>query len=421
MPGQRRGGRLAAAAKGGGRCSRGGAVASDPPAKRRFVAGGVEDAREEGAGDIEDSTRPSATSSAVPRMLELLTASQLSATYGKGFELMKRMGFSPDSGLGLRADALAAPLKAHDQGRSRRGLQGASEVPQPPPSVARRAGRPTDDLLAEVLAAMRKVGDEAAAEELLRLATGVRLHGDVDDNDVPTGAGRPCTGAAPRRRGMGGSRAVVPGLEASSSCGGSDSEASSGSAPPRPRPGEDRAVAIVLKRMTSDGVFPVLLEEQARALMWKGRFAAALGSYEEFLQRRCDAFRIVRCPGDGRGGGSTGALVLPAEGRGGGISTGKYSMWVQRQRAAAGGKAKNKWRHVERVVVRMCCAFESEPGVAVAQDCLAEVGVVVSAVLAPGDGSRAAAGDEGGSSGSEGALDWSEDVAGDAPVARVKR
>ena len=66
-----------------------------------------------------------------PKVLHPLGAAQLSDMYGKGFDLLKRMGFA-GAGCGLRSDSLQAPPRAHDQGRSRRGVQGASEVEDQP-------------------------------------------------------------------------------------------------------------------------------------------------------------------------------------------------------------------------------------------------------------------------------------------------
>merc|ERR1719506_3437459 len=91
-----------------------------------------------------------------------ISSAQLSATYGKGFELLQRMGFTAGS-QGLRADSLAAPLRAHNQGRSRMGVQGEEEGSSPPfvaaPNVAQGASRPMNELLMEVLASMQENGD----------------------------------------------------------------------------------------------------------------------------------------------------------------------------------------------------------------------------------------------------------------------
>lgn len=383
----------------------------------------------------------------VAKVLAPLDASALSATYGRGFAMIRRMGFKAGSGLGLREGALVAPLLAHDQGRSRRGVQSQDEQPEMQEGMeavlanARGSGRPTDQLLAEVLATMREAGDADAATELLRLAACVGIGGSSSsfenlDDALGFSTRNPAASAAVqhrwKRRGHSG-RAVVPGLDAGSDDEDEEDEGSSEAQERRSRPGEDRAVAVVLNRLNSDAAFPIVLEEQARELLWRRRYEEQLGDYEDFIERRSDAFRLVRCPG-------AEALVLPAPGRGGaggGAIAGKYSSWCQRQRSGAGAKAKKKWKHIEKVVSRLCAAAGEEHH----QDAHAPAS-------APTDTDRGGGGGEGGgvegggeggggpagaraaqprkeeeeeqeaglSSDGEG-LAWAEDVEGDASVA----
>lgn len=278
---------------------------------RRFVPG-------------TEAASPSNHDAALTAVLEPLSTAELSAKYGKGFELLRRMGFRP--GLhGLREGALGTPLQAHDQGSSRRGVQGVEErheVPEDEVQIADCAsGRPLPELLEGVLRSMREAGDHEEAAELGRLATILGVE-ELLAADVLAGG-------------------------ASSS---SDSDEEESEHPPHPR--EAEAVAAVARRLSRDERFPVELLEQSRCLLWGRRWGPDLGEYEAFVERRHDAFRVVRCPAPG------GALVLPvrwqpAAGTSWDLS-GKYVAWCRRHRLAASGQQKRKWRHVEAVVSRLC-------------------------------------------------------------------
>lgn len=285
-------------------------------------------------------------------MLDSLTTAEMSAKYGKGFELLQRMGFKANACGGLRPDSLQAPLLAYNQGRSRRGVQVEEE--DLPPSIAPYSGPvsklPISDLLADVLRSMRDVGDDSEAEQLEQLANCVGFEGSLK------AFGAPAEGTRKRKKKkarMAPEARVL--MQASSSSSDSDGDSVDHAALASPL--EREAAAIVLKEMIDDQTFPVELDGQAEHLRWKGRWARELGAYEDFVERRSDLFRLVRCPWP------HGALVLPLHVPGerspctnSAVWAGgeKYAAWVHDKRLAATGKGKRKWKHLEKIVSRLC-------------------------------------------------------------------
>mmetsp|Transcript_2372 Transcript_2372/g.7563 ORF Transcript_2372/g.7563 Transcript_2372/m.7563 type:complete len:404 (-) Transcript_2372:11-1222(-) len=281
-----------------------------------------------------------------PRVLEPLDADDLSVMYGKGFALLQRMGYTPGP-RGLREDSLRAPLRAHDQGTSRMGVQSAEESVQSAVAEAADAveastngtGRPLSELMGDVLASMREAGDHEEAEELKRLASCVGLDGDPLDGHL---------GIQPRKRwraggdtsGSSGSCGSGGGVPAWKGVRGGDGQGSATRSAT-----EQEATDVVLDRLRGDADFPVELTEQPRQLRWAGRWKRRLGEYEAFVKRQSDAFCIIHCPAP------HGKILLPRHGASP-CSAGRYMSWCHRRRLEAQGRAKRKWCFVERMVAR---------------------------------------------------------------------
>lgn len=271
-----------------------------------------------------------------PKVLDPLSTAELSTTYGRGFELLQRMGFKAGAH-GLRDNSLSTPLRAHNQGKSRRGVQGADEGE--PAFVAQNealgARLPLPDLLRDVLVSMREAGDHEEAQELEELAACVGLDGSLAALKVPS--------AKKRHRQRKSSKVLTLAKSSSSS--------SSSSGGRRARdPTEQEAVLDTLHRMLTEKHFPVEMEKQEQHLRWRRR-PAELGDYETFIERQSDAFYLVRCPAP------HGALVLPrtlASVAGNWTGGDKYTSWCRDRRVAAIGRAKKKWKHVEGLVGKIC-------------------------------------------------------------------
>lgn len=287
----------------------------------------------------DDSAEPTKLKS---RGLDPLSDGELFATYGKGLDLLKRMGFAVGSG--LRNGSLKTPLRPHSQGKSKLGVQSAEELPAPEPSVSVGADRPTTALLTAVLASMREAGDNAEAEDLQRLA------------------------------------ACVPFSSQELECASpSETESNSDDNVAVPSAAAREAIAAVLDGLCCDEAFPIEASEQAIKLRWTKRFRGRLGSYEDFLERFGeDQLRVVPCPAP------HGTLVMPRLREGGGspwTGSARYIAWCQDRRRNASGKAQRKWRHVEAMITRfsrgvLCSSVSlgsnsSELGVFDA-DCVAE-------------------------------------------------
>lgn len=338
------------------------AAAPKPPTKR-FLPGGVEGSGRAGSAaapaaggedsatsdsgsgtDADDVTpglaatpapsgdaAPAKAETVAPKVLEPLDAGALSATYGLGYDMLKRMGFT---GGGLKTEALQTPLRAHNQGTSRRGVQGAGEEAEADAAfspgespLARGAGAPLSKLVQDAVRAMREAGDDGDADELQRLALFA----------LRPGSEELCGGASPPPA--------------------SDSEESAPEAPVHPgtRERDQDALSAVLNGLLHSSSFPVEASEQATELGWRRRWKGRLGPYIVFAERHKESLRVVRCPAP------AGALVLPAlepapAGSVGGPWPGgsQYTAWCRAQRRAATGKAKRKWQHVEKLVARYC-------------------------------------------------------------------
>merc|ERR1740123_1678366 len=171
---------------------------------------------------------------------------------------------------------------------------------------------------------MREVGDADEAAELQNLASGVGFESklpaleSIEDMSEPE---RCCN--RKRRKGLSQS---IPSATI-----------------------EQEALQALLKGLREPGYFPVELVEQAQTLRWQHRWAAHLGSYDEFVERHSSkTLRIVHCPKP------HGPLVLPAEVSSLGCDWSgrqRYTAWCRAHRQAATGKVKRKWKHLEGVVL----------------------------------------------------------------------
>eukprot|EP00931_Biecheleriopsis_adriatica_P116855 TRINITY_DN92441_c0_g1_i1.p1 TRINITY_DN92441_c0_g1~~TRINITY_DN92441_c0_g1_i1.p1 ORF type:complete len:401 (-),score=106.25 TRINITY_DN92441_c0_g1_i1:30-1232(-) len=269
-----------------------------------------------------------------------LSFKELSDRYGLGFELLRRMGYgSGPNGLSLRAGSLQAPLQARrNQGRQGLAADAESDFPSLDTQESQEP-QTTEDLtalLSSVLADMREAGDTEEAEELQHMASFCHLKGEALE-DVPR----------PKRRPL--KRKV---LEESRNIGTEHGQAASGDIQ-----AEMEALRAVHQSFSSEE-FPVELERQAEHLQWNRRWRKELGSYEEFLDRQGSELRTVRCPA-----GHT--LVLPrwSQQSASQVPPGlrsRYVAWCRQQRLAASGKAKRKWKHLEKTFARLCpCSEES--------------------------------------------------------------
>jgi len=234
---------------------------------------------------------------------------------------------------------LATPLRAFDNGTSRRGVTGAGEkrkeddeevivgaIPESPEFMK--------SLLRQVLATMREVGDADEAAALQNLASGVGF-----TSNLP--ALESIEDACERERSCNKKRRRSPGQSIPSAAV------------------EQEALQALLQGLREPGYFPVELLEQAQTLRWQHLWAARLGSYSEFVERHSsNALRIVHCPKP------HGPLVLPAEASSLGCDWSgrqRYTAWCRAHRQAATGKAKRKWKHIEGVVFRLCGGNGSRP------------------------------------------------------------
>jgi len=277
-----------------------------------------------------------------PRILDPLDANGLSTLYGKGFALLQRMGFVPGAH-GLRKDSLQAPLKAHDQGASRRGVQSSEENVQFAPtgaSAAVGASRPFSQLLQDALASMREAGDDEEAEDLRRLASAVGLTNNVLEDDSGFRFSK-------RRRASSSKRRRASSDDSSSGSGTSMPAGSGQGSRAAPRSAlQQEAMDAVLQGIRGDANFPVEIAKQPQQLRWASRWKRRLGDYEAFVRRQSDAACIIHCPAP-----HGGKLLLPRHGAST-RSAGRYAAWCHGQRLAAKGRAKRKWRHVEKMVAR---------------------------------------------------------------------
>jgi len=278
----------------------------------------------------------------LPDVLEPLDSAELSATYGRGFELLRRMGFKTSDGdeaSGLRKGSLATPLRAVDNGTSRRGVTGAGEE-QKEEDEKDTAGAVSESpefmksLLRQVLATMREVGDDDEAAELQRLAFGVGFTSTSPALETIEDLSEPERCRTSKRR-RGPSQSIASATV------------------------EQEALEALLQGLRGPGHFPVELTEQAQMLRWKHRWAAQLGSYEEFVERHNgESLRAVHCPKP------HGPLVLPAEASSLGCDWSgrtRYTSWCRERRQGATGKTKRKWKHLEGVVFRLCGGNGSRP------------------------------------------------------------
>lgn len=273
-------------------------------------------------------------------VLDSLDPSELSALYGKGFHLLKGMGFSAG---GLRADSLQAPLKAHNQGRSRRGVQ-SLEVQAPvavTPILAAGMGKPIGQLLKQVLESMREAGDDDDAEELNSLAACVGMEGSLHS-----------LGASWRER----KRKPCPDISSSSS---EESSEEVKACALTPSPLEQEAIDAVLHVFFGGCDFPVELTEQAQQLRWGECWHPRIcRDYGDFVERFPDLFGVVPCPRPSV------AIVLPLIVPSGFCwnSTGRYASWCKERRLNATGKAKQKWKQVENKVKHLCMRLAAAVG-----------------------------------------------------------
>lgn len=309
-----------------------------------------------------------------PDVLDALSTAELSETYGKGFELLRRMGFS--GAQGLREDSLHAPLRAHNQGRSRKGVHGVAEDCEPKhsePILSIGAGKSLTDLLQEVLSSMHNEGDDEEAEELKRLAACVGLDGSLTSAVEPPRK-RPC------RQSPG---AVLSGDSSTTSSSEDEDDLEK-------TPEEKRKIAAVLGQLCGTEDFPVTLEQQVQRLRKDGLWDFDADAYEVFVARH-DEFNLIRCPG------SQGPLVLPRLERMAGSSRwchgAKYVNWCHEHRLCATGKSKKKWKHLESVVDRACrggpcveaVATEFEPHLVVQPERAPSVSHSWQTTKSPGD------------------------------------
>ena len=197
--------------------------------------------------------------------LEPLSHEELSAKYGLGFSILRSMGYS---GAGLKPGSLQAPLAA----RANAGRQGLAEAAETA-ETAEDGGVPTRQepdepavdltrLLSQTLRSMREAGDDEEASELEHMATFCNLQGEALEALQPK---------RPKRK-----RQIQ---EVSLD-----------------RAAEEAAVKCVLGCF-EEADFPVEMQEQARALKWKKRWATSLGSFEEFVARHGPELRAIECPG----------------------------------------------------------------------------------------------------------------------------
>jgi len=250
-----------------------------------------------------------------PQSLESLAAPELSATYGRGYELLCRMGYG---GGGLRADSLQAPLRPHNHGKSRRGLGMEAVVHAPVCSAVNAAAGAGDDmqtLLRSVLSSMQQAGDEEEAAELSLLAASI---GNLETLGEP----------APKRQRR--RCDVLSATYEKERCSGIPSN----------------LVTTLLESLRSDDSFPVELGPQAHKLRWKQKWQDEFGTYEEFLEMHKTLFRVISCPRP------HGPLVLPRDHLGSGAQ--RYVAWCHARRVDASGKEKRKWKHIESLVQRVC-------------------------------------------------------------------
>eukprot|EP00933_Yihiella_yeosuensis_P021906 TRINITY_DN17271_c0_g1_i3.p1 TRINITY_DN17271_c0_g1~~TRINITY_DN17271_c0_g1_i3.p1 ORF type:complete len:319 (-),score=91.61 TRINITY_DN17271_c0_g1_i3:339-1295(-) len=196
--------------------------------------------------------------------------------------------------------------------------------------LVERRQEPDDlnDLVSSAIKAMQQAGDFEEAEDIQRLANFCSLEAELIEEMRPM---------RPKKR-------------------------------PRQSLEEDGSAAMAeagaeamkcLLRGFSDEEFPVELDDQASTLRWNKRWRRELGSFKEFVESHDDALQMINCPGGF-------CLVLPrrrsedypegviGNGTGSSCCTGKYLDWCRQQRVSAKGKFKQKWRHVETTIGRLC-------------------------------------------------------------------
>ena len=249
--------------------------------------------------------------------LEPLSHEEMSQTYGIGFSILRRMGYS---GAGFKPGSLHAPLAARANA-GRQGLMQAAEAEEsqkledPPEQPAVDLTK----LLSQTLRSMREAGDDDEACELEHLATFCNLQGGALEALEPS---RP-----KRKRKTEKIPLIKPGDAA-----------------------DEQALTCLLKCF-EDQNFPVELQEQSEHLRWQACWGATHGCLEDFVARQEGQLRIVMCPGGAR-------ILLPRQPQS--ESTEKLLRqkcmdFCVKQRAQFAGKcqARRKWQHLIKTLATL--------------------------------------------------------------------